>query len=296
MALLKAPAALRPESWGNGLLDYAKQVQPVLDRRCVRCHGGDAGIDGGIDLSGGWTWAFTISYETLIKDALVGFLNCHNGAVRTAEILPPRTHGSGAAPLAALLVGGHGGRLAGMPREEIDLLLAWMDGNCNYYGTWDYSPHAVCRAILDLEKPLVAEMAKAGCARCHAARIGNDWINLRTPERSRLVRAPLAARGGGLGLAWCRDRKARPVRVPLVTPRVQPPDVFRPARDAPPDPKGEAVVSFPDGRHPAYRAMLDIIRKGREAALKSPRVDMPGAAVTTGQFRELKPLTPPRAD
>ena len=61
----------------------------------------------GIDLSGGRTWAFSISYETLIKHRMTGFLNCHNSSVHTSEILPPRTIGSGAAPLAEILVKKH---------------------------------------------------------------------------------------------------------------------------------------------------------------------------------------------
>ncbi len=290
----RGPAArLAPESWGSGQLDYPKRVQPVLDRRCVRCHGGPEDIAGGIDLSGGWTWAFSISYETLLKNTLTGFLNCHNGSVRTAEILPPRTHGSGAAPLAALLLEGHGGKLDGMPREEIDLLLAWMDTNCNYYGSWDYTPHATCQAILDLREPLLQEMDKAGCTRCHAREIGNDWINLQEPAWSRILRAPAARGGDGMGLAWCRDRKARPVRHRLVDQGVQPPDVFRPASSPAPDPAGAPHVSFPDAGHPAFQAVLEILRRGREETLKKPRVDMPGAEVIPGRFRTLPPLTPP---
>jgi hypothetical protein len=177
------------------------------------CHGGARDIAGGIDLSGGWTWAFSLSYETLLKNTLAGFLNCNNGSVRTAEILPPRTHGSGAAPLADLLAGDHGGRVTNLPAADRALLLAWMDGNANYYGTWDYTPHATCAAIVGAQAPLLAEMDKAGCVRCHALQIGSDWVNLKAPAHSRMLRAPLAVTSNGLGLGWCRDAKARPPRV-----------------------------------------------------------------------------------
>ncbi|MBM3476280.1 MAG: hypothetical protein FJX75_23655, partial [Armatimonadetes bacterium] len=52
MALGGAPSKPEPESWGSGHLDYPTMVQPILDRRCVTCHGGEGGIDAGIDLSG----------------------------------------------------------------------------------------------------------------------------------------------------------------------------------------------------------------------------------------------------
>ena len=83
--MLQPPARPEPESWGSGYIDYPTMVQPVLDQHCVRCHGGPEGIGNGLDFSGGWTWAFNISYETLIKNRLVGFLNCDNGSVHTSR-------------------------------------------------------------------------------------------------------------------------------------------------------------------------------------------------------------------
>lgn len=293
LALQKPPAQLQPESWGGGFVDYPTMIQPILDRRCVSCHGGDKGIEGGIDLSGGWTWAFNISYETLIKNTLTGFLNCNNASVHTSKILPPRSHGSGAAPLAQLLLGGHAGYIEGMTREEIGLILAWMDGNCNYHGTWDYSPYATCEAILSAGQQLLPAMDRAGCLNCHPSAIGNDWINLRNPERSRILRAPLAKEGSKMGLAWCRDRKARPLDLELVTQRDQPPDVAYPQRRPAPDPTGTVVTPFADTNDQSYQAMLAIIRSVRDTALEKARVDMPGAVVNRGRIRELPPLAPP---
>ena len=288
-ALKAGPAKIQPESWGSGYLDYPKQIQPILDRHCVNCHGGEKGIAAGLDFSGGWTWAFNISYETFIKNTLVGFLNCENGAVRTADILPPKTHGSGAASLTELILSGHHGRLTQLPSADKAALLAWMDGNCNYYGTWDYSEHATCDAYSALRTPLLAEMEKVGCVRCHVPEIGNDWVNLQTPERSRILRAPLAQQPGaaGLGLGRCRERKAPPVFQRMVLNGVQPPDVFRPKRTPKPDVSGTPVTPFADTASAGYQAMLAIIIKGREDALKAPRVDMPGAHITRGECRVL---------
>jgi len=253
----------------------------------VQCHGGAEDIAGGLDLSGGWTWAFNLSYETLLKNSLTGFLNCHNDAVETVNILLPRSHGSGAAPLAKLLVNGHDRKLASMLPYRKDLLLAWMDGNCNYHGTWDYTAFATCNAIVALRDRLAVEMDKAGCVKCHQKEIGNDWINLEKPEWSRLLRAPLAKSGGGLGLAWCRKRPAQPVRLPLVDLDHQPPDIFKPAKAPLPDRRGTEVTLFPSVNHRAYQRMLTLIQQARAEALKSARVDMPGAKVIPGKCREL---------
>lgn len=285
LALQRPAAQLQPEPWGRGYLDYPTLVQPVLDRHCAGCHGGARGIGAGLDFSGGWTWAFNLSYETLLKNTLTGFLNCNNGSVRTAEILPPRTHGSGAERL------GH--NLKELAPAERALLLAWMDGNCNYYGTWDFSDNATCDALLAAREPLLGALDAAGCVHCHPRELGSDWINLQTPEHSRILRAPLAKTQGGTGLAWCRDRKAQPVQFPLISQKNQPPDVFRPAHWAALNAQGAAVTPFANTEDPHYLALLALIQQTRTAALKSPRVDMPGAEIIRGRCRELAPLTPP---
>jgi mono/diheme cytochrome c family protein len=288
LALQTRPAKITPEPWGTGFLDYPTMVQPILDKHCVSCHGGEKDISAGLDFSGGWTWAFNISYETLIKNTLSGFLNCENGSVKTAEILPPRAHGSAAAPLTKQVL--KGDRLSA---KERSLLLAWMDGNCNYYGTWNYTPHATCNEIKNVRNALLTEMEMASCTDCHQKEIGNDWVNLQDPERSRILRAPLAKGAAGLGLAWCRARKARKIDTPPVFGDHQPPDVFRPRRQLAPNPDGPAETPFSSTDDPSYQAMLDVIRNAREAALKTPRVDMPGAQIIEGHCRQLAPLAPP---
>ncbi|MBI2478438.1 MAG: hypothetical protein HYV60_07300, partial [Planctomycetia bacterium] len=120
---------------------------------------------------------------------------------------------------------------------------------------------------------------------CHAANhIGNDWVNLQNPERSRILRAPLATGNGTLGLAWCRQRKATS-NLPLVTQQHLPPDVFHPIDLPPRDESGEPHVSFASTDDPHYQALLRIIRHARSAALAQPRVDMPGAEISYGSCR-----------
>lgn len=289
LAALGAPDRPRPESWGSGLIDYPTMIQPVFDKHCVRCHGGAQGIAKGLDLSGGWTWAFNIGYETLVKNRLVGFLNCHNSSVHTAEILRARSIGSGAAPLAEILLRKH----PEVSRAERELVFAWMDTNSNYHGSWDYTPYATCDALPAAKGRILAVMRAAGCATCHAAgHVGSDWINLQTPQWSRILRAPMAKSKGGLGLAMCRQRKATP-GYPLVNQSVQPPDVLKPSLQPPYDPSGEPVVSFASADDPHYRELLAVIRQTRTEALAQPRIDMPGAEREGGRCRmQVPPPTP----
>ena len=308
-ALRRDPSRLEPESWGGGYLDYPSMVQPVFDRHCVRCHGGREGFGGRLDLSGGWTEYFSISYENLISRRetqltayLIAGIDCMNGTSHwSARIFGPRSHGSGAAPLARVLVGGHKGRIRDLGRTERDLVLAWIDTNGLYHGTWNYSKHGCrLRPWRAVRGGLIKAVRSAGCSRCHGdERSGlafeDDWANLRDPEFSRLLRAPLAKEAGGLAL--CRDRKVDPNRrrlrilwsgyahaaAPLTSfPRHKPPAG---------DESGEPVVTFASIADEDYQAMLAIIRSGREQALAAPRIDMPGASrvAEAGRCRLLVP-------
>jgi len=194
-ALRGEPDRPRPESWGSGFIDLPSMVQPVFDRHCVSCHGGEKGFAGGMDLSGGWTKYFSISYENLVSRrqtqltaALISGIDCMNGtALWSAQIFPPRFHGSGAAPLAEALVSGHKGRVPNLTRPQRDLVLAWVDTNGLFHGTWDYSRFGCSVASWDeTRNALAAEMQSAGCGRCHgdggrATVFEDDWFNLQRP-------------------------------------------------------------------------------------------------------------------
>ncbi len=198
-----APSPLEPESWGSGYVDYASRVQPILNRRCVRCHGGEEDIAAGMDLSGGWTEHFNISYESLTnrsKTQLVAYwiagIDCMNGtALWSAQRFGPREHGSGAAPLADLIVSGHAGYINDLTRSERDLIMAWIDTNGLYYGNWNRTASGCNIAQWGtMKNRLVAEMRNAGCLECHgqqdqALYFENDWVNLEHPQWSRILRA-----------------------------------------------------------------------------------------------------------
>lgn len=305
----RTPSTLQPESWGSGYLDYPSMVQPVLDKRCVSCHGGEKDFAGGMDLSGGWTEHFSISYENLVsrrETQLVAYwisgIDCMNGtALWSSQIFAPRRHGSGAAPLAKILVSGHDGHIPDLTRKERDLLMAWIDSNGVYHGTWDCNANGCAiKEWKNLQAGLVGEMQAAGCLRCHGnagkiAYFDGDWINLKDPPLSRLLRAPLAKGSEGLGLALCRDRQVDPQRQRIhllwngYAHAVQPPEAFAKHPIVPYDPGGQPVVSLASTQDGHYQSMLTMIRAAREKALTAPRVDMPGAQVTAGACRMFLP-------
>ncbi|MDA1275647.1 MAG: hypothetical protein O2960_16635 [Verrucomicrobia bacterium] len=89
--LAHPPSRLQPESWGGGYLDYPTMVQPILDRHCVSCHGGAREIAAGLDLTGGWTEHFSISYENLVSRRESQLVNGYAHAVKPVDAFPRRT-------------------------------------------------------------------------------------------------------------------------------------------------------------------------------------------------------------
>ncbi|MGB2824719.1 MAG: hypothetical protein WBF17_27350, partial [Phycisphaerae bacterium] len=313
LALRRQPRQLQDESWGSGYVDYPSMVQPIFDEHCVKCHGGEKGFAAGLDLSGGWTEHFSISYENLIsrrENQLVAYLiagiDCMNGtAFWSAQIFAPRGHGSGAAPLARRLVSGHKGRIKGLSRAERDLILAWIDTNGLYHGTWDYARNgSAIRSWQGTRNALVSEMQAAGCMECHGgakrtARFESDWFNLREPQLSRILRAPLAKGEEGFGAGLCRRRKVDPGRQRVrilwrgYLHAATPNEKWQEQPAAAPQTHGEPVATFASADDPHYQKMLAIIRRGREQALAAPRTDMPGAVLTPGLPRQLIPVPLP---
>ena len=306
------------ESWGSGYLDYPSMVQPILDKHCVSCHGGDEGFAGGLDLSGGWTEWFNISYENLTARRqkqyhadLISGICCMNGTAHwSCKIFEPYEHGSGNAPLADVLLSEP--HKANLSQAERELLLTWIDSNGIYYGTWDYTkagPKAVEYAAA--KNKLIAEMKQNRCAECHLDEGGNvkrfdDWINLEHPERSRILRAPLAKDASGESL--CRNRKFDQSfsRLGLMFQSgyehaVKDLDKF-PTQNWKSWEKsleGEPVVSFTSKDDPVYQNMLTIIEEARARQLLNPRVDMPfaneiGEGIIAGRSRQIIPQPLPQ--
>jgi hypothetical protein len=104
----------------------------VLDKHCVRCHGGEK-PKGKLDLSGELTTLFSRSYESIIGRRLVKTFDEGSdwGGIPAS---PPRAVGSHASKLITVLRKGH--EKVRLSREEMIKLTTWVDANCQYYGSY----------------------------------------------------------------------------------------------------------------------------------------------------------------
>ncbi|MDR0521557.1 MAG: hypothetical protein LBH00_06860 [Planctomycetaceae bacterium] len=310
---------LTPESWGSGYVDYPSMIQPLLDKKCISCHG-DEKLEAGLDLTGGQTEFFNISYENLTARRekqytadLIGGICCMNGTADwSCRIFDAYQHGSGKSPLADLFVAGqtaankpagntlnnavnlnkanpHAGLLT---KQERELLFAWIDTNGIYFGTWDYSSPPQLKPYVQVRNELINVMKQNRCAECHADAKGNisrfdNWINLEKPELSLILRAPLKTESGGLQL--CRSRSVdasfstRGIMFKAgYAHQVLPLDRFPSQRWQTWKERqaGEPVSSFAGTEDAVYQLILSKIKNAQAAALANPRVDMPAASLS----------------
>jgi len=165
-ALLRGPSVPGPQPGqksGPRPLDYPTDVQPVLDKHCVKCHSG-AKPKGGLNLSGTQTALFNVSYESLVPerrrgkgrrrfDLLGPIIGENHPKTGNVHYLPARSVGSHASVLVAMLTKGkvrlkdpnqaqRAKKLAEV-HKKINLKLAemipitnWVDTNAQYYGSY----------------------------------------------------------------------------------------------------------------------------------------------------------------
>jgi hypothetical protein len=121
-------------------LHYPTDVQPILDRHCVSCHGAQDPA-GGLELTGTLTSLFNRSYENMIARDLVGYIQEFIGpkpegadAMGYAPAVPPYTYGSHRSKLVQVLRQGHYD--VQLTREEMISLTTWVDSNAPYYGSY----------------------------------------------------------------------------------------------------------------------------------------------------------------
>ena len=128
VALRRPPQKLQPPEWGTGGFDYARVVQPALDRHCGECHSGPAPA-GKVDLSGDPTDYFNVSYETLARgrrqwgeaqwdSPFVSWIPTYNGFETNILEVRPKAWGSPKSRLAELILSRHPDA-TGQPRLEM---------------------------------------------------------------------------------------------------------------------------------------------------------------------------------
>ena len=146
LAIKRTPSKIQPGPEGSKPLSYPLLVQPVLDKHCVKCHGGertegDVVLTGEVPESRGRRRSsFSLSYLELaprVKYTQWGATeDDQDFRVSNSEpITKPDFFGSRTSPLITMLREGHEG--VELNNEEFERLITWADNNVLFYGTFD---------------------------------------------------------------------------------------------------------------------------------------------------------------
>jgi hypothetical protein len=282
LATRREPSKLKPVAGVPDVLDFPRDVQPILDKYCVECHNPDR-REGQVDLCGDRTPMYTTSYWTMFVHELVS-----DGRNKYGN-RPPRTIGSSASRLLELMDSSHFG--AEPTPTESAIVRLWIESGATYAGTYG----ALGSGMYSVAFP-EATMRRR-CASCHKATkptyrnpkkgafyfqfghreppqplltdiddiilirhlayfqpgespLYQSLCNLDRPGKSLLLRAPLSQQAGGL------QRCGTPV--------------------------------FESPSDPDYQEILQVIQDAAERLAKNKRFDMPDFRPNRFYIREMQ--------
>ena len=290
-AMLRAPSRIEPAADCPEVFDFPRDIQPILDRLCVDCHGTEKTGRGGpyagkVLLSGDHGPMFSHAYFTMTVRKLF-----NDNRNQPKSNYPPRSLGSAASRILTMLDGSHHDVKAAA--HDRKMLRLWIDVGAPYPGTYaalgcgsvgGYAGNKLVNADFDWPSTQAgAAVIKSRCAACHQgsnilpAALSDErgmsfWrftlddprlplsrhivFNLSRPERSLLLMAPLAPQAGGWGL--CRDAQGKPAKV------------------------------FADVADPDYQKLLAMAAAGKANLDGIKRFDMPGFQPLPQYLREMR--------
>jgi hypothetical protein len=112
------------------MVDYVKDIQPILDKHCVSCHGSQ-NAKAHLDLTGELTDNWTRSYESIAGKGLVAVRDARYGRSGFRP-QPPLSYGSHLSKLVAQI--GKAPCKGQLSQEEFIRIVTWIDANSPFLG------------------------------------------------------------------------------------------------------------------------------------------------------------------
>lgn len=173
-ALQRPPSPITPIRGAPEVFDYPRDVQPIWDRHCLKCHDADK-YSGRALLTGDQGPMFTHSYFTLSARLQVA-----DGRDLARGNYAPYTIGSTASPLMNKLTGAH--HDVKLTPSELRLVKLWIDASATFPGTYAALSSGMIGPYAELQyetRPKIDYLSWPGlkgakevldrrCASCHA--------------------------------------------------------------------------------------------------------------------------------
>ena len=251
-AMYRPPSKIKPIIGVPDIYDFPRDIQPILDKHCLPCHGPTKTSKGGpyagkVLLDGGRGPMYSHSYWTITSKRLVS--DGRNGAGNRA----PRTIGSSASKIMKLIDGSH--YKVTVSRREKTMIRLWIESAATYPGTYAALGTGMARGAGNFPKEVSQR-----CVKCHADKKLNFnksiAFNLSDPEKSLVLTMPLN------GMVRKVKKNGKMV--------------------------DERVVIFKDTKDPGYQAILASVRRDKAHLDKIKRFDMPDFRPNEHYLREMK--------
>jgi len=290
-AMKRPPSKPEPIKGVPEVFDFPRDVQPILDKHCIKCHN-PRKYNAGVILTGDRGPMFSHSYFTLTWRKQ--FVDGRNLAVGNRA---PRTVGTSASPIMKKLAGEHQKDVKLSPTEA-NVIRYWIEAGSPYPGTYAALGCGSIAGYLqnrqfntDRSWPELKGYQAAirrRCASCHKGKMrlptsmsdelgmsfwrfnGNDsrlqysrhrLFNLTRPQQSLVLMVPLSSAAGGSEY----PTKAKDAKAPRRCEKV-----------------------FKDTNDPDYKAILAFCTAGKKRLEEIKRFDMPGFKPRPGYIREMK--------
>ena len=248
-AMFRPPSKIKP-CIGPGIYDFPRDIQPILDRHCLPCHGPTKTDKGGpyagkVLLDGGRGPMYSHSYWAMHAKRLVSDGDDANGN------RAPRTIGSSASRIMKLIDGSH--YKTTLSTREKAMIRLWIESAVPYPGTYAALGSGMIRVSGGIPKEVSAR-----CEKCHkGAKFNPDYaFNLSDPGKSLVLTMPLN------GMVRKVKKNGKTV--------------------------DECIKIFKDDRDPGYQAILARVQKDKSRLDKIKRFDMPGFRPNIHYLREMK--------
>jgi len=196
-AMSRGPSRIEAITDAPDVFDFPRDIQPILDRHCIKCHDYDKRRGGAI-LTGDYSGIYSHAYVTLMsRPGLVSHGKDADGNIA------PRKIGSSASRLMKKIDGSHHDvRLSEIDRKFVRL---WIESGAPYAGTYAALGTGM------VAPPIENEVWKRRCVSCHKkpnAVQAELFYNLSRPAKSLVLLSPLAKEAGGYDQCRAKDANA----------------------------------------------------------------------------------------
>ncbi len=302
-AMLRAPSKIEPIAGVPSLYDFPRDIQPILDKHCVACHGYEKTAkggprSGGVILTGDRGPFYSHSYYMLTVSGQFS-----DGRNMRKSNYAPRTLGSAASPLLKRLDGSHN-KVKLSAREKTAIRL-WIETAAAYPGTYaalgtgmigDHS-RRIKHPKLNLGSPAFVaakDVIKRRCASCHK---GGSRLPLTPADNKGMV-----PWGEGAMNLLVKNQRGNPTfrfnrhilynltrpekSLLLLAPLAKAAGGFVEMKQR--GPTGKVVEVFKNTDDPDYQKLLLAVRESKGYLDGIKRFDMPGFKPGWEWVREMK--------